>query len=141
MRFQEKLQRFMMGRNGVDELSKLLNWISLGVLFLGLLTNIGMRFVPDFPGKPIIIFGIFGLALLLIIFQYWRIFSKNLILQRKMNAWYINLKYNRQQKKEQGKIYKFFKCPKCAQKVRVPKGRGRICITCPKCKNEFIKVS
>lgn len=141
MRFQEKLQRFMMGRNGVDEFSKLLNWISLGVLFLGLLTNIGLRFAPDFPGKPIIVFGIFGLAILLIVFQYWRIFSKNITLQRKMNAWYINLKLKNQQRKEQRKIYKFFKCPKCAQKVRVPKGRGRICITCPKCKNEFIKVS
>ena len=37
--------------------------------------------------------------------------------------------------------YRFFKCPQCRQTVRVPKGRGKICITCPKCKTEFIKKS
>ncbi|MEI3279496.1 MAG: hypothetical protein V8R46_01165 [Eubacterium ramulus] len=44
-------------------------------------------------------------------------------------------------RQEQKKIYRFFACPNCAQKVRVPKGKGRICITCPKCKTEFIKRS
>ena len=34
--------------------------------------------------------------------------------------------------------YRFFKCPQCRQIVRVPKGRGKICITCPKCKTEFM---
>ena len=43
--------------------------------------------------------------------------------------------------REQKKIYKFFKCPKCGQKIRVPKGRGKICITCPKCRMEFVRKS
>ena len=42
---------------------------------------------------------------------------------------------------EQKKIYRFYSCPNCAQKVRVPKGKGKICITCPKCKTEFVKRS
>ena len=37
------------------------------------------------------------------------------------------------------KNYRFYKCPQCKQKVRVPKGRGKICITCPKCRTEFVK--
>ena len=41
----------------------------------------------------------------------------------------------------QRSTYRFFKCPQCKQTVRVPKGRGKICITCPKCKTEFIKKS
>ncbi len=32
-----------------------------------------------------------------------------------------------------------FRCPKCHQIIRVPKGRGKIAITCPKCRFEFIK--
>ena len=42
---------------------------------------------------------------------------------------------------EQRKIYHFYKCPQCSQKVRVPKGHGKICITCPKCKMEFVRKS
>jgi uncharacterized paraquat-inducible protein A len=41
----------------------------------------------------------------------------------------------------QRKTYAFFRCPKCRQRVRVPKGRGRICITCPKCRTEFTRRS
>ena len=40
---------------------------------------------------------------------------------------------------EEKKKYKFFKCPACRQKIRVPKGKGRIEITCPRCANRFIK--
>lgn len=45
----------------------------------------------------------------------------------------------RAEEKEQKKIFKFFKCPSCHQKIRVPKGKGRIEITCPKCETRFIK--
>lgn len=43
------------------------------------------------------------------------------------------------QAKADAKIYKYFECPKCAQKIRVPKGHGKIEITCPKCGEKFIK--
>ena len=39
------------------------------------------------------------------------------------------------------KTYRYFSCPHCRQQVRVPKGRGKISITCPKCGTQFIKKS
>ncbi|MCC8029243.1 MAG: zinc-ribbon domain-containing protein [Lachnospiraceae bacterium] len=45
----------------------------------------------------------------------------------------------RRAQREQKKYYRFFMCPRCSQKVRVPKGKGRIEITCPKCRTSFIR--
>ena len=50
-------------------------------------------------------------------------------------------KNNMKKRWAQRSTYRFYKCPQCKQTVRVPKGRGKICITCPKCKTEFIKKS
>lgn len=41
--------------------------------------------------------------------------------------------------KSEEKLYKYFSCPECSQKVRVPRGHGKIEITCPKCGRKFIK--
>ena len=39
------------------------------------------------------------------------------------------------------KLYHYYRCPKCRQKLRVPRGRGRIQISCPRCGTQFIKKS
>ena len=83
----------------------------------------------------------------LLIYSYFRILSRN-VSKREENQRYLNAKYRAVVKKNnlkkrwaQRSTYRFFKCPQCKQTVRVPKGRGKICITCPKCKTEFIKKS
>ena len=38
-------------------------------------------------------------------------------------------------------VYSYFRCPQCGQQLRVPRGRGKISITCPKCGHQFIKKS
>ena len=48
---------------------------------------------------------------------------------------------NRQIQREDRKHFRFFKCPACRQKIRVPRGKGRIEITCPRCGSKFIKKS
>ncbi|MFR8739287.1 MAG: hypothetical protein ACLVFL_11195, partial [Eubacterium sp.] len=54
------------------------------------------------------------------------------------------IKFNKnfsKETREQRKYYKFFKCPGCGQKIRIPKGHGKIEIRCPKCNNKFIRRS
>ena len=54
----------------------------------------------------------------------------------------IVVKWDKMKKRmAQRKTYKFFKCPTCKQEVRVPKGHGKIEITCPKCRERFVKHS
>ena len=92
------------------------------------------------------IFYIVGIVLL--VYTYYRMFSKNISKMYAQNQKYLNAKYRAVVKKDawkkqwqQRKIYRFYRCPGCKQKVRVPKGKGKICITCPKCRMEFIKKS
>ena len=126
-------RRFMIGRNGVDQLSQFLNIVVLIILALSLFIK----------WKPLYWIGI-GL----LIYMYFRIFSKNTPKRYAENQKFCNLRYdfaikrNKMKKEwEQRKIYRFFRCPMCNQKVRVPKGRGKIAITCPKCREEFVKRS
>ena len=91
---------------------------------------------------------LYWLGLILLIYSYFRVLSRNrskryaenlkyLTLQNKVVDWanrYI-LRFN------QRKQYRYFRCPQCGQQLRVPRGRGKISITCPKCHNQFIKKS
>ncbi len=42
-------------------------------------------------------------------------------------------------KKEQEREFRFFNCPMCKQRLRVPRGNGKVEITCPNCGNRFIR--
>lgn len=38
---------------------------------------------------------------------------------------------------KQKRQFKIIKCPICAQKLRLPRGKGKIVVTCKKCNNKF----
>lgn len=133
MKAREKMQQFMYGRYGNDQLSRVYLGITLVLLVLSLFTHWT-------------IFYIAGIVLL--IYCYYRMFSKNITRMSAQNQKYLNFRYGlavkRQKVKtrmQQRRVYHFYKCPQCKQKVRVPKGHGKICITCPKCRAEFIRKS
>ncbi len=130
---KDKFIRFMQGRYGTDQLSK-------AMMIVGL---VAMLIASIFPNNIIYL-----LSLLLIIISYIRIFSKDHQKRYKENQWYLkhfsfvnHLIPNLQRKINQSKQYHIYKCPKCKQKMRIPRGKGKIQIRCRKCGNEFIKRS
>lgn len=130
---REKLQRFMMGRYGMDEFSKFLMIVWLVLWGIDLFVNSGILSL---------------LSLGLLVYMYYRMFSRNIQKRYQENVKYLNIKNMivsklRSEKSimKQRKTHHIYKCPTCKQKIRIPRGKGRICITCPKCKTEFTKVS
>ena len=130
---KERLARFMVGRNGNDQLNAILLIVAVVLLVLGLFlggaVNAVLRFVT--------------LALLVVI--YYRMFSKNVYRRQEENGKYLRIRYQVFAKlkafKErwvQRKDYKFFRCPACHAVLRVPRGRGKIKIVCRKCGDTFI---
>lgn len=130
---RQKIQRFMAGRYGADQLGQ----VYLGFAMVFLLISMFSRW------------NIFyALALGLMGYEYYRMLSRQVEKRYRENQKFMNWCYGlavkknrRKEQAQQRKIYHFYKCPSCKQKVRVPKGKGKICITCPKCKTEFIKKS
>lgn len=131
------LARFMSGRNGMDDLARA-EWVVVWILLL----------LSLFIRVPIVQLILIALFWGTTIHLYFRVFSKNIAKRRAENQVFANARYrlvvyfNKQKKiRQEKKVYRFFKCPDCRQKVRVPKGHGKIIITCPKCRAEFAKKS
>ena len=83
-----------------------------------------------------------------IIYVYYRLFSRNIYKRASENQAFLNKTANIRSKinsqksiMKQRKTHRIYKCPTCKQKVRVPKGKGKISIHCPKCDTYFIKRS
>ena len=130
---RQKFQQFMSGRYGADQLSRLLMVITLVVLVLSMFRPLHFLYI---------------VAMVLLVYTYFRMFSRNVEKRYAENQKYLNWKYRLVVKKDQRKkrwaqrkTYHFYKCPNCKQTVRVPRGKGKICITCPKCRTEFVKKS
>ena len=131
---KEKLYRFMVGRNGNDELNRFLLLVCVIVMLPA------MFFSKSTAGRLLT-----PIALVLLGFTYYRMFSKNLLRRAEENGRYLMLRGRIRSlfrvKKEQWvqrKEYKFFVCPACKTTLRVPKGRGKIKIVCRKCGNSFM---
>lgn len=131
---KEKFQRFMMGRYGTDSLNRFLLGSSVVLLVISMFMRRGNM--------------LYSFALLLILICYVRMFSRNLQARYNENVKFYNMKnrvlgfWNKQKSyMAQRKTHHIYKCPTCRQKIRVPKGKGKIMITCPKCKTEFMKNS
>lgn len=130
---KEKLMKFMMGRYGADQLNRFL------LVFAVILVMLAVAF-----RLPLL--NTLGLAAL--IYSYFRMFSRNVQRRYQENVKYLALKNrflgffkNKIWYLKQMRTYHIYKCPGCGQKIRIPRGKGRIQVSCPKCRNTFIKNS
>ncbi len=117
------LRTFMTGRYGTDKL----NMAILGAGLIACLLSMFIRF-------PLINLLLTLLSYVLMGWAIFRSLSRNVYKRYRENSRYLNF-LNRFKDKE----HRYFSCPRCRQTVRVPKGKGKIAITCPKCKEKFIK--
>lgn len=132
---RERFSRFMQGRYGADQLS---NFLVIGALVLVVLEI----FIPI----PRVRHAMNSLGVVMIVVSYFRMFSRNHYKRCAENErfmkYYQRVVFWRNKQKSraaQRKTHRIFKCPSCRQSIRVPKGKGKIAITCPKCHTEFIK--
>ena len=116
-------RHFMMGRYGTDKLNTLLLGFGFASSFISILT-----------GYHWISFVFMVLAYGFMLFALYRCFSRNTYKRYRENRKYLLLRERIRDRK-----HRYFSCPRCRQTVRVPRGKGKIAITCPKCKEKFIR--
>ena len=111
--------RFMYGRYGSDKLNMVL-----------LITGLAISLIGSFSGLWLLSY-LSWIPFFLVIF---RMFSRNIPARRRENQQFLSF-FSRLKDRDN----RYFNCPQCKQTVRVPKGKGKISICCPKCGNKFIK--
>ena len=122
----------MAGRNGNDQLNIFLLIVDL---ILMLLSSI---FSKSIGGV------LYPIVIALLVYVYFRMFSRNVYKRREENGKYMRFKYKAaaelrlfKERWIQRKDYKFFTCPSCRASLRVPRHRGKIKIVCRKCGTSF----
>ncbi|MGV8083786.1 MAG: hypothetical protein AB2L09_09180 [Coriobacteriia bacterium] len=119
------------GRNGLDELGR--------ATFVAACVCIVLGFLPKLTFFAYIAFVLLGIL-------YWRILSKNtgrryqenlryLTLARRVRRFWPNLRSTLADRR----VNHYYKCPSCKKRMRVPRGKGKVKVTCPGCRTEFVK--
>ena len=117
-RIGDALRRFMYGRYGADQFGMALLVCGIVLMLLGTVL-----------WQPAVV-----LAYAVLIYYIFRVYSRNILQRRKENAWFLRLTAPVRDRQ-----HRYYRCPGCRQSVRVPRGKGRIAITCPKCRRRFEK--
>ena len=123
----DALRSFMYGRYGADSLNK---WLLIFAVILMLLGSLGSRYLAPWMA------AFNTLAYVPLIWSLFRMYSRNIEARRRENA-----AFQRVLTQLKDRDHRYYHCPKCRQTVRVPRGRGKINIRCPKCGEQFVKKS
>lgn len=128
--------RFMQGRYGSygpDSLNRFLLISAMVTMVLSMFTRWNLLYL---------------IALAALIYSYFRTLSKNYSKRYAENQVFLKstegirrFYQNKKNEMRQRKTHHIYKCPSCKQKIRIPRGKGKIAIKCPKCSTEFVKKS
>ena len=122
-KFKWKCQQFMIGRNGQDELGKVTLTVSLIVYVIALLSGNSVLNLISWLG---------------LVYTMFRCLSKSLGERQAENEKFLSEKKFWKMKYDQRKLFKIFRCKSCGRIVRIPKGKGKIEVTCPVCGSKTI---
>lgn len=121
-KFKGWLYRFMQGRYGTDKLNMVILWTGLALCLLSLFFNGWVNL------------GLTVLSYVCLFTTLFRCLSRNRYKRYQENRRFL-LFFQKLKDRE----HRYFSCPRCRQSVRVPKGKGKIAITCPKCREKFTR--
>lgn len=122
-RLSQGYRSFMAGRYGTDRLNMV-------ILVTGAVFCFASMFVSSVIAKLVLMI----LSYVCMIWAIFRAFSRNTY-QRYQENRRFRMIFERLRDRE----HRYFDCPRCRQPVRVPRGKGKIAITCPKCREKFIR--
>ncbi|MGN1048452.1 MAG: hypothetical protein ACI4QZ_07565 [Eubacteriales bacterium] len=133
MKLKDKFARFMYGRYGIDELSRLMTVLFYLLIIINLFVRSSIISV---------------IALILVFLFTFRSFSRNIYKRRQENNRYLRLKKRvkdfftlEKNRFRDRKTHIYRKCPKCRAVLRLPKEKGKHTVRCPRCGGGFdIKV-
>ncbi len=150
MKFRDRLYRFMQGRNGADEFARFANGAGLISLLIALVFTVLSAGLASRSDAASLVFRIlywvfYFCGMGLFVYSIYRSLSRNVYKRQAENTRFLYRK-NQFRRKWEGlkqrwkdrKTYQYFKCPKCRQKMRAPKNKGKIRVTCSKCGEKFI---
>ena len=117
------LRNFMSGRYGTDRLNMAILCVGLAASLLSVLFR-----------NSVVNLVLFFLSYGMMIWAICRSLSRNTYKRYLENRKFLQI-VGRLKDRE----HRYFDCPKCRQMVRVPRGKGKIAITCPRCREKFVK--
>ena len=117
------LRGFMSGRYGMDKMNR-------AILWTGVIASLLSALIPVQPLNLVL----WALSYALMIWSIFRMLSRNTYKRYQENRKFLQF-FDRLKDRQ----HRYFDCPKCRQMVRVPRGKGKIAITCPRCKEKFVK--
>lgn len=126
------LRRFMYGRYGSDQLNMAILIAAVLVSLTNSVLTVFLRESGVYRSivAPILSVTVYGL----LIYSFFRMFSRNIYKRQRENRRFTQLWMRLKDRNN-----RYFRCPNCKQTVRVPRGRGKICIRCPKCGEKFTR--
>lgn len=122
------IQRFMYGRYGTDQLNIALLVLYLALYLLAALMRLNV---------------LYWLSLVVLALLLFRTLSRNPARRRAENAKFLQVAgpflrwWRFQRTVHKDKEHRYFKCPNCGQQLRVPRGKGKITVTCRSCGASF----